>query len=94
MIRKQARIAIGNNELGRSVSKGDVVIHTHPDGRKEESVVEYGIGTDGNPCPLLAFYTLNDGRSFMAGVNGRLLSGVVLKRGSSHERASIRPQER
>jgi hypothetical protein len=75
--------AIGNDELAKikeTVKKGDVIIHTHLDGREEEAIIQYGKNDKDEEVPLLGFYTLANGRAYLASVAGKLMQRPTLRK--------------
>lgn len=78
-------VAIGPDELGAPIRKGDIIEHRHPNGEWEAAEIQYGkkVLPDGTreDSGLLAFYKLKDGISYLAGVDGQLIrrDGLRLK---------------
>lgn len=75
--------SIGNDELDQikeTVVKGDVIIHTHMDGTEEEAIIRYGKNEVGEETASLGFYTLANGRTYLASVAGKLMQRPTLRK--------------
>lgn len=65
--------AVGNDELGEEVKKGDLV-HSISGHIGE---VEYGTTEDGRETNILGFITAANGTPYLVAVNGRLIKGCI-----------------
>lgn len=76
-------LAVGADELGARIRKGDTIEHRHPDGTWEAATIEYGekVLEDGSKVEsdVLAFYKLKDGNAYLAGLGGKLLHRANLR---------------
>lgn len=68
--RRRVMIAVGNDELGAYVKKGDYVIKGALRG-----IVKYGTDGEDKETDLLGFITTEKGSSYLVSVNGQLLEG-------------------
>jgi len=79
-------LAVGNDELAGSptIKKGDMIEHQHTDGTWETATIEYGDKVLENgekvKSSLLAFYTLKNGETYLAGLGGKMLGRKNLRR--------------
>ncbi len=62
-------LAVGNDELGESVHKGDTIKNEMGQG-----ILEYGIGMDGKESSRLGFITIRD-VSYLVSIGNQLLNG-------------------
>lgn len=71
-------LAIGNDELGAYVKKGDTVTKSTR-GHTMSGVVEYGTDANGKETDMLGFVTIQEGNefktSYLVSVKGQLLEG-------------------
>ncbi len=66
-------VAVGNDELGGDVKKGDIVIKGDMKG-----VVEYGKdGTTDKESSVLGFVTVEDGASYLVAIQNKLVFGTT-----------------
>jgi hypothetical protein len=79
-------VAVSDTELksGPPITKGDIILHQHTDGSWEEAVVGYGTLTNARTgekreSGMICFYTLSNGQSYLAGIEGRMLTRDTLK---------------
>lgn len=62
-------IAVGNDELGSTVRKGDRVVND----KGLSGIVEYGKNGDtGEESNMLGFVTVKDGTSYLVSINDKL----------------------
>ena len=68
-------IGVGNDELSDiSCRKDDIVIFTHNDGTEEHCRVKYATDQETlKENPIMSFITLQNGQSFLVGINGRFI---------------------
>jgi hypothetical protein len=73
--------SIGNNELENNprVKSGDIIIHDDKEYVLEGTKRKNNDTGEWEKSDLLLCYTTEDGHSYVAGINGKLLSGLVLK---------------
>lgn len=63
--------AVGNDELGDNITKGDLVAYGTMQG-----VVKYGVDESGNEDSILGFISV-DGVCYLVSINNKLLPGVI-----------------
>lgn len=67
-------IAVGNNEIGEYVEKGDYVVNG-----KLEGTLKYGTTPEGKENTIIGFITTEEGRNYLVAIHNRLLEGWRIK---------------
>lgn len=63
-------VAVGNNELGETVKKGDILVRGHLKG-----ALQYSVDETGKEYNMLGFIEVADGECYLATIKDKLVFG-------------------